>query len=227
MGAVALLIFIFVPAAGLAQVGNFTNVTTEDLENPDPADWFAFSRTPDAQRYSPLGQIDRGNVGGLRMAWSRGTGNGTQESIPIVRDGIMYLIQPGSNILALDATTGDLIWEYEREYANPNQGNTRSKTIAIYEDVVITTTPDSYVVGLDARTGESAVGNASRRPRTQLRADHGRWKGGDWRHLSGRPCQLLYRGPRRAHRRTPLEVLHDAGPRRPAGIRHLGRRSPQ
>ena len=154
MAAVALLIFIFVPAVGLAQVDNFTNVTTEDLENPDPADWLAFSRTPDAQRYSPLDQIDRGNVDGLRMAWSRGTGNGTQESIPIVRDGIMYLIQPGSNILALDATTGDLIWEYEREYANPNQGNTRSKTIAIYEDVVITTTPDSYVVGLDARTGE-------------------------------------------------------------------------
>ena len=140
MAAVALLIFIFVPAVGLAQLGNFTNVTTEDLENPDPADWLAFSRTPDAQRYSPLDQIDRGNVDGLRMAWSRGTGNGTQESIPIVRDGIMYLIQPGSNILALDATTGDLIWEYEREYANPNQGNTRSKTIAIYEDVVITTT---------------------------------------------------------------------------------------
>src|SRR5690606_32731640 len=132
-------------AAAAAQTGDFTPVTTEMLENPDPADWLSFSRTPDAQRYSPLDQINRDNVGQLRMAWTRGTGTGTQESIPLVHDGIMYLIQPGSNILALDATTGDLIWEYEREYANPNQGNTRSKTIAIYQDVVITTTPDSYI----------------------------------------------------------------------------------
>lgn len=145
---------LLAPVGAFAQVDDYTNVTTAMLENPDPADWLSFSRTPDAQRYSPLDQINRDNVAGLRMVWSRGTGTGAQESIPIVHDGVMYLIQPGSNILALDATTGDLIWEYEREYANPNQGNTRSKTIAIYEDVVITTTPDSYVVGLDARTGE-------------------------------------------------------------------------
>ena len=140
--------------AAAAQVQDYSSVTTETLESPDPADWLSFSRTLDAQRYSPLDQIDRDNVGRLQVAWSRGAGSGTQESIPLVHDGVMYLIQPGSNILALDATNGDLLWEYEREYANPNMGNTRSKTIAIYEDVVITTTPDSFVVGLDAATGE-------------------------------------------------------------------------
>ena len=150
----AIAILLGLPALAPAQVDQFRPVTTEMLENPDPGDWLSFSRTLDAQRFSPLDQINRDNVDRLQMAWSRGTGTGTQESIPLVHDGVMYLIQPGSNILALDATNGDLIWEYEREYARENMGNTRSKTIAIYEDVIITTTPDSYVVGLDAGTGE-------------------------------------------------------------------------
>ena len=149
----SVVILTFAPRPAQAQVEDYVPVTTQMLEDPAPADWLSFSRTPDAQRYSPLDQINRANVGRLEESWTRDLGSGTQESIPIVHDGVMYLIQPGSNILALDAGNGNLIWEYDREYANPNQGNTRSKTIAIYEDVVITTTPDSYIVGLDARTG--------------------------------------------------------------------------
>ena len=63
----------------LAQVADFKPVTEEMLANPDPADWLMISRTFDQQRYSPLKQIDRGNVGQLRMAWARGLPAGTQE----------------------------------------------------------------------------------------------------------------------------------------------------
>jgi alcohol dehydrogenase (cytochrome c) len=150
----ALMLCLVTVVAG-AQVADVSPVTTEMLENPAPEDWLSFSRTPDAQRYSPLDQINSGNVQQLEVVWSRDTGTSrTQESIPIVHDGVIYMIEPGSDILALDGTNGELIWEYEREYSNPNMGDTRSKTIAIYEDVVITTTPDSYIVGIDARTGE-------------------------------------------------------------------------
>ena len=62
---------------GVAQVKNYIPVTQEMLLNPNPNDWLMYSRTYDAQRYSPLKEINRANVGQLRMAWTRGIGPGT------------------------------------------------------------------------------------------------------------------------------------------------------
>ena len=83
-----------------AHFSDFRPVTDAVLANPDPADWLMLSRTFDQQRYSPLSEIDKSNVGRLRMAWSRGLANGTQESTPIVYRGIMYLNAPGASIQA-------------------------------------------------------------------------------------------------------------------------------
>jgi glucose dehydrogenase len=112
--AAVLLGAIATPAA--AQTANFVPVTEAILENPDPADWLMLNRTFDQQRFSPLNQINKSNVAQLRMAWSRGLPAGTQESTPIVYGGIMYLFAPGASIQAVDATNGDLIWEYTRDY---------------------------------------------------------------------------------------------------------------
>ena len=49
------------------------------------------------------------------MVWTRGQGAGAQEGIPLVHDGVMYLMAPGAAIQALDATNGNLIWEYQRK----------------------------------------------------------------------------------------------------------------
>ena len=68
-------------ATALAQVQGFVPVTQQMLENPSPDDWLMYSRTYDAQRYSPLKQITRQNVGQLRMVWTRGIGAGTTETI--------------------------------------------------------------------------------------------------------------------------------------------------
>jgi alcohol dehydrogenase (cytochrome c) len=113
-----------------------------------------FSRTYDAQRFSPLKEINQQNVGMLRLAWSRGMTPGQTESIPLVHDGVMYVINPGAIIQALDGSTGDLIWEYKRKVPAGIAGMARPKSLAIYQDVILYTAPDSYVVGLDARTGE-------------------------------------------------------------------------
>ena len=141
--------------AAFAQVQNFKPVTEEMLKNPSPNDWLSFSRTQDAQRFSPLTQIDRGNVSKLGLAWVRGLGTGTTESIPIVHDGTMYIIVPGGMVQALNATNGDILWEYKRPNLAANVASqARSKTIAIFQDIVTYTAPDGFVVGLDARTGE-------------------------------------------------------------------------
>src|SRR6185437_8062085 len=94
------------------------------------------------------------NVQRLRMAWSRGIGAGQTETIPLVHNGVMYVVAPGAIVQALDATTGDLIWEYKRKVPNNVAAAARAKTLAIFQDVVLYTAPDSFVVGLDARTGE-------------------------------------------------------------------------
>ncbi|MGV3591203.1 MAG: PQQ-binding-like beta-propeller repeat protein, partial [Gammaproteobacteria bacterium] len=135
-------------------VDNFVPITDEMLLNPDPADWLSFSRTLDAQRFSPLAQIDMDNVAQLGLAWSRGLPEGLTYTIPLVYDGVMYVTTPDSAIQALDATNGDLLWEYRREYPNPNTGTFgRSKTISMFADMIYFTAPDGVLVALDARNG--------------------------------------------------------------------------
>ncbi|MEO5922462.1 MAG: PQQ-binding-like beta-propeller repeat protein [Bryobacteraceae bacterium] len=147
--AAALLPVVFL----LAQNGRTFNAVTEDmLKNPSPNDWLMYNRTYDAQRFSPLKQINKGNVNDLRMAWSRQQAAGIQEGIPLVHDGVMYIQTPGSVMQALDATNGNLLWEYTRNIPAA-QKNSKSKTIAMAMDMVYWTAPDA-VVALDAKTGE-------------------------------------------------------------------------
>lgn len=147
-------VLVIAAGAGHAQGPGFRPVTDAMLRDPSPNDWLMFSRTYDAQRFSPLDQITRDNVKRLGLAWSRGLADGTTETIPTVYNGVMYLTVPGSNVQALDAATGDLLWEYNRTYENEGVGpGGRSKTLSIYEDMVYFTAPDATIVALDARTG--------------------------------------------------------------------------
>ena len=149
-------------AAGLlaAHAADYKPVTDEMLVNPPAADWLQISRTYDEQRYSPLDQINKSNVAKLQMVFARGLPPGTQESTPLVHDGVMYMIEPGANLLAIDATTGDQIWEYKRDYPKDMATKlraanlSRSKVPAIYQDMVYFTAPDGYIVAVDAKTGK-------------------------------------------------------------------------
>jgi len=139
---------------GAAQVKNYIPVTQQMLLNPSPEDWLMYSRTYDAQRYSPLKEITRADVAQLRMAWTRGFGPGTTETIPIVHNGVIYVVEPGAIVQALDGSNGDLLWEYKRKVPANVASSARTKDLAIYQDVVVYSAPDGFIVGLDARTGE-------------------------------------------------------------------------
>ena len=138
---------------GNAQVDDFTPVTDTMLQNPDPADWLSWRRTLDGQGHSPLDQIDRSNVGQLRLAWSWGLEPGVSQTTPIVRNGIMYIANPGNVVQALDARTGDFIWEHRREMDERLRPAAQMRSLAIYHDLIILNTVDAHIVGLDARTG--------------------------------------------------------------------------
>jgi alcohol dehydrogenase (cytochrome c) len=149
LAAAALLPAIFL----FGQGRTFNPVTEAMLKNPSPNDWLMYNRTYDSQRFSPLTQINKGNVGDLRMAWSRQQGAGSQETIPLVHDGVMYLQVPGAAVQALDATNGNLIWEYVRNVPAAQKTAAKAKTIAMSEDMVYWTAPDA-IVAIDAKTGE-------------------------------------------------------------------------
>ncbi len=145
----------------LAQVKDFHPVTEAMLRNPAPGDWITWRRTDNGWGYSPLDQIKRENVQRLQLAWSWVMEDGAQEPTPLVHDGIMYLPNPHGTIQALDAATGDLIWEY-RPKARADADPTGSviggvqRTIAIFGDKIFGTTNDAHIIALDARTGKLA-----------------------------------------------------------------------
>jgi PQQ-dependent dehydrogenase (methanol/ethanol family) len=152
-------LIVIAVASQNAQTPGFVPVTDQMLANPSPDDWLMFSRTYDAQRYSPLKQITKENVGQLKLVFSTEMKTGTQESIPIVYRGVIYTATPGSAIQAIDGTNGKLLWEYKRP-----TGMTKTKGIAIYQDMIYYTAPEGVIVALDARDGhvrwEQKVGEA-------------------------------------------------------------------
>src|SRR5687767_7485081 len=141
---------LLVGVAGVvAQRPAFVPITDKTLLNPAPEDWLMYSRTYDAQRFSPLRQLTRQNVGQLKEVFKLEFPGGQQESIPLVYRGVMYVVVPPNAIRAVDAATGEQIWEHKRP-----SGQARIKAIAMYDEMVYWTAPDGFVQALDARTGE-------------------------------------------------------------------------
>lgn len=166
----------------------FVPVTDAMLQKPDPANWTMWRRTLDGWGYSPLNQINRNNVAQLRLAWTRGMAAGnTQESTPLVYDGVMYLPHSGDYIQALDARSGDLIWDYQRMLRQGQQRG-RNRNIAIYGNLIIDTSQDNQVYALDAQTGKLAWETLILDPAKPANASSGPIiaKG---KIISGRQCQ--------------------------------------
>ena len=133
-------------------VADFQPVTRAMLEDPPDGDWLMFRRTYDGWAHSPLDQVNRDNVGDLRLAWSRAMEPGGQYTTPLVHAGIMYVQHPGDVIQALDATSGDLIWEYRRQREDDRLSRNR-RNLAIYGHRLFHLTDDNHLIALDARDG--------------------------------------------------------------------------
>jgi alcohol dehydrogenase (cytochrome c) len=146
-------------AASQADVSNplssFIPATDAVLENLPPGDWLRWRRDHGATGYSPLDQVTPENVNKLQLAWAWTLEPGGAEQEPIVYRGVMYLPHTNGVVQALDARSGDLLWEYRREFEGNTDGDT-TRNIAIYNDKIYLTSPDAYLVALDARTGELA-----------------------------------------------------------------------
>jgi len=141
-------VLLLVAVAGAAQDAGVTR-----------ADWPQYGGTQFAWRYSALNQINTSNVKKLAPAWIFQTGDYAEglESTPIVVDGIMFLTTARTDVFALDAATGRVIWQYR--YPQPREGNpgfnfTGNRGVAVSGGKVFFGTRDSYLVALDQKTGE-------------------------------------------------------------------------
>ena len=132
-------------------IEGFEPVTDAMLRDPDPDDWLMIRGNYQAWNYSPLTEVHRGNVGELRLQWAWAmTEGGRSEPAPIVYDGILYLGNMANLVQALDAATGELLWEH---YVGPTVATGAMRGLAIYDDKILVSTNDARLVALDARSG--------------------------------------------------------------------------
>ena len=135
------------------------HVSYDDIVHSDqhPENWLTYGGNYQSQRFSPLKQINKNNVGSLRMEWVYQLRQpGTSESSPVVVDGYLYLTEPPSTVTALDVRTGKAIWRWKPDL--PQHLVTiglfpTNRGVAVLGDTVYVSTIDSYLVALDAKTG--------------------------------------------------------------------------
>jgi alcohol dehydrogenase (cytochrome c) len=136
-------------------VENFRPVSTAELNTPSPADWLNWRRTPDGHAHSPLTELSRDSVANLTLTWSMAMHPGSNQATPLVRDGVMFLTHANNKIQAIEADSGELIWEYQYEFppaAKMLGGPTRN--IALWQDKLFLATYDAALIALDAVTGK-------------------------------------------------------------------------
>lgn len=146
---------LILPLMPVAMAGS---VTYEQLlaAEKDAQDWLTYSGTYRSWRYSELSQITPENASRLKLVWAMQMPTTlTVETTPLVVDGIMYVSEPPSNVIALDARTGRQYWKYRREM--PERINMCcgevNRGVAILGNRVFLGTADAHLVALDARTG--------------------------------------------------------------------------
>jgi alcohol dehydrogenase (cytochrome c) len=129
----------------------------------EPAeDWLTYSGSYSSSRHSTLSEINRGNVSHLGLRWIHQL-EGAPECVevsPVVRKGIMFVTQPPSRVLALEATTGKEIWTYDHKLPRAVPGNDvndfgviANRGVAILNGNVFFGTPDARLVAVSAATG--------------------------------------------------------------------------
>ncbi|OFW01697.1 MAG: ATP-binding protein [Acidobacteria bacterium RIFCSPLOWO2_02_FULL_68_18] len=145
------------PLRTLRPVKSFVTVTDQTIRAPKAEDWVFYRGNYQAWGWSALDEINRRNVRSLQLVWSRAMEPGVNQATPLVYNGVMYLGNPGDVIQAIDAATGDLMWEYRHPLPDTagmrNQLGQRKRAVALYGDNVYTVTWDNHVLALDARTG--------------------------------------------------------------------------
>lgn len=148
--------------------GGSENTTQVSYHAPSYSDWPYFGRDRDATRYAPQKQIDASNVKRLGLAWRTGLGPDQflVESFPVVVGDTVYVTTSTDEVLALNATTGKLLWRY-----TPNvdfslstgvggYGVTVNRGVAVADGKLFMLTFDDHLQAISQATGEELWSSA-------------------------------------------------------------------
>ena len=140
----------------------YPNYVTQDMltnADVDSQNWLHYGKDYQMTRYSQLSQVNRDNVKSLTPTWNLSFGilEG-QDSQAVAVNGTLYVTTSFNRVMAVNGTTGDILWKYERELPGDvfpklccdvvNRG------VAVYKNKVYLATLDAHVVALDNQTGE-------------------------------------------------------------------------
>lgn len=136
----------------------FSPVTWERLVNAadEPQNWLMYSGTLDSQRFARLDQVTASNVAELELQWAYQIPViDRAETVPLVVDGIMFITEAPSNVVAVDAVTGRQYWRYDHELPDDLRicCGRNNRGVAILGETLYMSTLDAHLVAIDARTG--------------------------------------------------------------------------
>jgi quinohemoprotein ethanol dehydrogenase len=124
----------------------------------ETGEWLTYGRDYYESRFSPLDQINAGNVDQLGVAWTFDTGEFRgHEATPLIHDGKIYATRPWSSVFALDARTGEQIWNFD-PLVDKSMGwkaccDVVNRGVALYEDKIFVGVIDGRLIALDKDTG--------------------------------------------------------------------------
>ena len=136
----------------------FSPITWERLVNAknEPQNWLMYNGTLDAQRHSLLDEVNVSNVDELELKWAYQIPEiDRAETVPVVVDGIMFITEAPSNVVAVDARTGRQYWRYNHEMPEDLRicCGRNNRGVAILGETLFMSTLDAHLVAIDARTG--------------------------------------------------------------------------
>lgn len=127
----------------------------------DAGQWPMYGRTYDNQRFSPLNQINTGNVAKLKLAYTLQLGAlRSNESTPIVVGDTLYVSSSWGpkTVFALDAKSGAIKWRYEPELPNDMMQygccDVNNRGVSYADGKIFVGRLDGHLVALDATTGK-------------------------------------------------------------------------
>ena len=138
----------------VGKIRNYTPVTDAMLVHPDPQDWLIYRGNYQGWSHSGLSQINDHNVGQLQLKWSWAMNEGGENATgPTIHDGMMFLANTSNTVQALNAKTGELLWE-NRLGPVATRAYSALRSLAVYEDKVYINATDAKLYALEAETGK-------------------------------------------------------------------------